>query len=139
MLESMDAVSVFAAWLEGKSLRRQVERDVELKRMSRATANEVVAQGIKSFNFLALGSVADGDRLAHITYRYDADFVGPFPDSKDPVLSGRTGAELELMRDTWGREHPLTVMARRQRDGTWLLVADADFLLVGHGAEGFGA
>jgi hypothetical protein len=34
------------------------------------------------------------------------------------------------MRDAWGREHPLTVMARIQKDDSWLLVADVDFLLV---------
>lgn len=137
VLETMEAAGVFAAWLEGKSLRRQLGRDVELKRMSRATANEVLAQGTKHFNFEGLGFVRDGERLVHVVYRRDAVFRGPFPGNDDPWVARCSAAERELMRDLWGREHTLSVMARRQSDDSWLLVADSDFLLVGQIGLGF--
>jgi hypothetical protein len=136
-LQSLDVAGVFAAWLEGKSLRRQVERDVELKRMTRAMANEIQAQGIKPFNFKALGYLADGQRIAHIIYRRDDVARGPFPPIADLREAGCTAPEIDLMRDAWGREHPLTVMARLQKDDSWLLVADADFLLVSQIGLGF--
>ncbi|MDB4874206.1 MAG: hypothetical protein JWM41_652 [Gemmatimonadetes bacterium] len=129
-LEAMTPAAVFAAWLEGKSIRRQVDRNVELRRMTRATANEVVAQGEKQFNFKGLGYVDDGDRIAHIVYRRDDSIRGPFLGADEPSLAGRSDAEIQFVGDGWGREAPLTVMARRQFDDSWLLVASLDFLLV---------
>ncbi len=136
-LRSLDAPSVFAAWLEGKSLRRQIDRDVELKRMTRAMANEILAQGLKPFNFKALGYVADGQRIAHVVYRRDDTARGPFPPLSDLRDAGCTAPEIDLMRDAWGREHPHSVMARLQKDDSWLLVADVDFLLVTQIGNGF--
>ena len=137
-LESMDPARVFAAWLEGKSLRRQLGRNVDLKRMSRATASEVLAQDTIHFNFQSLGSVADGDRIAHVIYRRDQFFRGPFPDDGDSWVARCSAPELELMRDIWGREHTLSVMARRQTDESWRLVADSDFLFISQIGLGFG-
>jgi hypothetical protein len=136
-LESLDPPGVFAAWLEGKSLRRQIDRDLESKRMSRAMANEILAEGIKPFNFEPLGYVPDGEHIAHIVYRRAQTVRGPFPPLGELRDAGCTPPEIELMRHAWGREHPLTVMARRQRDDTWLLVADVDFLLVSQIGLGF--
>lgn len=136
-LEALDAPSVFAAWLEGKSMRRQIERDLEFKRMSRAMANEILAQGIKPFNFQPLGFLPDGNRIVHIVYRRNQAARGPFPPTDELRDAGCTLLEMELMRDAWGREHPLTVMARKQSDDGWLLVADADFLLVSEIGQGF--
>jgi hypothetical protein len=129
-LEGMTPAAVFAAWLEGKSIRRQVDRNVELRRMTRATANDVVAQGLKQFNFTGLGYVEDGDRIAHIVYRRDDSLRGPFLGADDPLFAGRTPPEIAFIGDSWGRESPNTVMARKQFDDSWLLVASSDFLLV---------
>jgi hypothetical protein len=136
-LEALDGAGVFSAWLDGKSLRRQIDRDVELKRMTRAMANEILEQGTKPFNFQALGYLADGERIAHIMYRREKNARGPFPRLADLRDAGCTSPEIDLMRDAWGREHPLTVMARIQKDSGWLLVADADFLLVNQVGQGF--
>lgn len=129
-LEALDGPAVFAAWLDGKSQRRQIERDVELKRMTRAMANEILGQDNKPFNFQALGYLPDGERIAHIVYRREKSARGPFPPIAELREAGCTPPEIDLMRDAWGREHPLTVMARIQKDDSWLLVADVDFLLV---------
>jgi hypothetical protein len=129
-LEAMTPVAVFAAWLEGKSVRRQVNRNVEQRRMTRATANEVVAQGEKPFDFKGLGYVDDGDRIAHIIYRRDESARGPFRGADEPVFAGRSPDEIKFAGDAWGRESPFTVMARKQSDDSWLLVASPDFLLV---------
>jgi len=70
-------------------------------------------------------------------YRREKSARGPFPSSADLRDAGCSPPEIELMRDAWGRERPLTVMARIQKDASWLLVADVDFLLVDEVGTGF--
>jgi hypothetical protein len=100
-LEMLKPAEVFALWLEGRSARRQLDRHVERKQMSRATANEIIADGARQFDFVTLGFVPDGEGMGHIVYR-----------RKQPG------------------SRPLTTMARRQANGDWLLVADEHFLTV---------
>lgn len=100
-LENLKPAEVFALWLEGRSVRRQLDRHVERRQMSRATANEIIADGMRRFDFITLGFVPDGDGMGHIVYRRK------HPGSR-----------------------PLTVMAKEQPNGDWLLVADQHFLTV---------
>jgi hypothetical protein len=100
-LDGLKPAEVFALWLEGRSVRRQLDRHVEHKQMSRATANEILSDGINRFDFVTLGFVADGDRLGHVVYRRRQ------PGSR-----------------------PLTVMVREQPNGDWMLIADQNFLTV---------
>jgi len=98
-VEMLKPAEVFALWLEGRSVRRQLDRHVERRQMSRATANEIIADGMRRFDFVTLGFVADGEGAGHIVYRHK-----------------QAGSR------------PLTTMARRQSNGDWLLVADQHFL-----------
>lgn len=100
-LELLKPAEVFALWLEGRSVRRQLDRNVERKQMSRATANEIIADGMRRFDFITLGFVPDGQDAGHVVYR-----------------RMHPGAR------------PLTVMAKQQPNGDWLLVADQHFLTV---------
>lgn len=102
-IDQMTPVEVFALWLEGRSTRRQLERHVENRRMTRGAAREVIAGGIRRFDFVALGFVHDGPDAVHIVYR-------------------RAGGSLP----------PRTIMARRQDNGEWLLDANKHFLTMDH-------
>ena len=102
-VEKMKPLDVFTAWLEGRSLQRQVERTFERKQMSRAMANEILASGARRFDYVALGYVDDGETTRYVVYRRNA-----------------------------GDTRPRTAMIRRQPDGAWLLVADRDFLMISH-------
>lgn len=128
-LEAMEPADVFAAWLDGRSLRRQIERSVERRRMSRATANEVIALGLNRFIFRALGVVDDGPRIVHIIYRRDDGAANAAIESDAP--SGEVDPEVRaLWHDLAGRERTSAITARRQDDDGWLLVANTDFLHV---------
>lgn len=128
-LDAMKPADVFAAWLDGRSMRRQLERAVELRHITRAMAGEALTQGT-AFALESLGWVMDGGQIAHIIYRRTVAMRGPFPSTDELTEAGVTPAEMELMREAWGRERPRSVMARRQPKDAWLLVADTDFLLV---------
>jgi hypothetical protein len=99
-LKEMQPVEVFAAWLEGRSHRRQIERNVEMKRMSRAQANEIVAEGLHRFAFTPIGFVKDGRNAGFVVYRRDA-----------------------------GGPRPSTDVMRKTADG-WRLVADRYLLMM---------
>ncbi len=99
-LESMTPLEVFAAWLEGRSHRRQIERNVEQRRMSRSTANDILAEGLHRPTFSAIGFVKEGRTAGHVLYRTDA-----------------------------GSPRPHTEMMRKGDDG-WRLVADRHFMLM---------
>lgn len=128
-LEAMDPADVFAAWLDGRSLRRQIQRSVERRRMSRATANEVISLGLNQLTFRALGVVDDGPRIVHIIYRRDDGAANASIEADAP--SGEVDPEVRaLWHDLAGRERTMAITARRQDDDGWLLVADTDFLRV---------
>lgn len=97
-LERMPPAEVFALWLEGRSLRRQLDREVDRKHMSRATANELLTDGRRPIAFTPLGFVNEGEELAHVVYRTS------------------TGHRLQ------------TATAKRQANGDWLLLADRGLL-----------
>jgi hypothetical protein len=87
-LLDMEAVEVFAAWLEGRSHRREIERNVEMKRMSRAQANEIVAEGLHRFTFTPIGFVKDGRDAGFIVYRRDAGGPRPTTDAMRKTTDG---------------------------------------------------
>jgi hypothetical protein len=100
-LEKMTPAEVYALWLEGRSVRRQLDREVDRKHMSRATANELLADGSRRMEFTPLGFVTEGAETAHVVYR-----------------SSINGRRLQ------------TATAHRQANGDWLLVADRELLMM---------
>jgi hypothetical protein len=98
-LEAMSASEVYVAWLDGRSFKREIDRNLEHKRMNRATANEVIAEGAPRVLAEPLGFVDDGASVRYVIFRRDI-----------------------------GDKRPGTLMLRRQSDGGWLLVADQPFL-----------
>lgn len=127
-LESMAPANVFAAWLDGKSLRRQLDSEVARGRLTRAAAAEVLKEGRASWDLRALAFVEDSDRIGYVVYRHGLAFGG-FPQAVDGAADA-TPEDAEFARDVRGRMHPMASIVRRQGDGGWLLVADTDFLAV---------
>lgn len=127
-LEAMTPAAVFAAWVDGKSLRRQVDREVSRGRLTRASAAQVLEEARATFDFRELAFVPDGDRIGYVIYRYG---TSPRPTSlADDTSANTTPDEAEFVRDVSGHAPPMSSTVRRQSDGGWLLVADTDFLTV---------
>ena len=73
-LDSMTPANVFAAWLDGKSLRRQVELEVARGRLTRAAAAAVLEQTRAPYDFRSLAFVEDGGRIGYVVYRHGLSF-----------------------------------------------------------------
>jgi hypothetical protein len=132
-LRSLDPITVFAKWLEGRSVRRQIERLVAEGRASRAAAAAAIARFAEGaqYPYVALGAVPDGDRVVHIVYRHDVGRQeSPSPDARR-WLESLPPEEQELVRDIDVSGPPWIAACRRQPDATWRLVADHGFLGVG--------
>ena len=126
-LEAMTPAAVFAAWVDGKSLRRQVDREVSRGRLTRASAAQVLEDARATFDFRGLAFVPDGERVGYVIYRYG---TSSGPASSADSSTDATPDDVDFARDVSGHAPPMSSTVRRQSDGGWLLVADTDFLTV---------
>ncbi len=127
-LQQLDAVDVFARWLDGRSVRRQVERQVADARIPRAVDGAVLRQYHPAY--IALGVVLDGTRLAHVIYRHNFVSMADTPEGAK-WLAKRPPDEQELALEVRGHQHPNVVTCRLQSDATWMFIADHSFFNVG--------
>src|SRR5205823_5441787 len=126
-LQQLDPVEAFARWLEGRSIRRQVQRLAAEARIPQGI--DVAAPRPYPQSFIRLGVVRDGARLAHVLYRHN--FVVSESPEMATWLAKRPADEQELAREISGHLHPSVVTCRRQSDETWGLIADHRFFNVG--------
>lgn len=111
-LRSMEPPEVFASWLEGRSMKSQLELMVRAGRVSSA-ALEAHREAIASMKheLAPIGSVPDGDEIVHVLYRW-----GPDESDEAPAMA---------------RVFPFVTSCIRQPGGGWLLIADFNFLSIG--------
>jgi hypothetical protein len=83
------------------------------------------------YRYVAIGVVEDGTRIAHVLYRFDIDAAHLASGEAEAWLEKLPQEEQTLARELSGRSHPQVVTCRRQRDATWRLLANHDFLGVG--------
>ena len=68
-LDALTPEQAFAVWLDGRSPRRQVERLAAEGRIAQRTAT-LYAGGLgEFFQYVPLGAIPDGDRVAHVLFR----------------------------------------------------------------------
>ena len=137
-LRSMEPKEVFASWLEGRSIRRQVEQMVSEGRISSAalSAHSEMMAAMKH-RLTPIGALPDGDDLMHILYAF-----GPV-DSADtldePGESAANGSpEDRKLGRVMSRAYPLVTSCIRQPRGHWCLIADYNFLSMGSVSVGIG-
>ena len=130
-LHELSPVATYAAWLDGRSARRQVERLVESGHMSARAAADTVWRMVEPLRYVALGAIRDGDRIVHVLYRFATDDSGEWVEQLSEVMADVPADEREFIRERSSRGHPYVATCRRQPDGTWALVADHIFLGVG--------
>ena len=132
-VESFRALSpeqILAAWLDGRSMRRQVERLAADGQISADVAALRASAGFAMHRYVPIGALPDGPDIAHVLYRRDSDPSQPWSDEAGEWLANRPEDEQKLARDLWVYGHPSVATMRRQPDETWRLVLEHDFLNV---------
>jgi len=130
-LRAMDPTAVFAAHLSAASRAQQIERALRGTPIPPEVVEQVRNAPRPGFRQRFLGVVEDGGRMAYVVYRQEPDRLADQnsdPDT-DAVLAVHTVDERALVADL-ARGYPELATCRRQRDGTWRLVASRS--LLGH-------
>jgi hypothetical protein len=126
-LRTLAPEEVFRHWLDGRSARRQVALAAD-GRISQRAAHLSTLAGFARYRYVPLGVVPDGDQMAHILYRHDADPQQPWSGDAANWLASQPADEQLLARELSARGHPYVALVRRQVDGTWRFVVEHDFL-----------
>jgi len=127
-LQQLDPAEAFARWLDGRSVRRQVERQIADARSPHAMDGAALRRYRAAYT--PLGVVFEGPRLAHVMYRHDFGLMADTPEGAK-WLAKRPPDEQELARETRGHLRPNAVTCRLQSDATWMFIADHSFFNVG--------
>ncbi|HTE45250.1 MAG TPA: hypothetical protein VK636_08425 [Gemmatimonadaceae bacterium] len=131
-LRALTPVEILARWLDGRSLRRQTERLAAHGRISLRALEVLTLAGFAgSYQYVALGMVADGDAIAHVLYHTHVAKDQPWSGDAANWLASLPPDEQVLAREMWTRGHPTVATVRRQIDGTWRLLIEHDFLGIG--------
>ena len=128
-LHDLPPLDAYAAWLEGRSFRRQIERLAASGRISVKLAS--LPPEAMMVRHTAIGALNDGDRVAHILYRDRFDENAEWTADAAASIAHLPADEQAFVRDQWQRGHPRVATCRRQPDGTWALIAEDSFLGIG--------
>lgn len=136
-LVSLAPASLFAAWLEGRSPRRQIAALMGAGNLPPEAEADLIKLSQHMLDFVLLGVVSDGDDVSHVVYRQRVDESELWTGEAAQELNKLPAEEQKLMRESWARGMPRTVRCRLQEDGTWRLHADHSFPMAGQ-MGGFG-
>jgi len=132
-LISMDPATVFATWMyansaerfEDKTPRRPWEISSEWKpREDQHDRRET--------NYAIIGCVFASPDIGHVLYHNELSALEASPDGYGKWLSEALPVYRDFMKAMHHRGIPSLITCRRQSDGSWLLVARKDFILVGN-------
>ena len=126
-LRDMAPVKVFAAYLEGQSHARQVERVQRESKLPPGVIADALQHPFRT-KFHVLGAVADGDRMVHIIFRREYEPDGTEDEDEQPSWpGGLTAEELSAIQDQQNADIDFAQL-RKQPDGSWRMIAGAAFL-----------
>jgi len=114
---------VFAAWLRGRSLRHELEKEIARSALPPEHAAAVLEEAAAEYRFRVIGWLPEGERLAHVLFRPMEEDSSPAGDTEATVQG-----EGEYEAGFGTEAEPLIATCRRQPDGTWLLLASFTFL-----------
>lgn len=130
-MRAMEPVDVFAAWLEGRSPRRQLEHFVRVGHPGTDTIDAATSMGEYLYNYLTLGVVHDGPDIAHVVFRPQVDDTQAWDGEIAEQMNALPPDEQQLERENWRSGILRFARCRRTPDGSWHLYAAFDFLAVG--------
>jgi hypothetical protein len=124
-LRALEPVEFYAEFLYGRSPQRAIRDEAQRGELSKRAANALLNTPLDDFSYEAVGYVRDGDRIAHVVYRFKTQLADG-PQMKE-WLANIPEDEREFSTDLL-RDHPLTLSCRRQPDGGWLAIAGFEFI-----------
>lgn len=140
-LQNASADAVFAAFLDGRSSQRQLERLVAAGRIAPAEFDAALAMNPDRTHLIPRGFVEASPVIGYIIYQRDftAGAVPPGPSDQRWIVEEQSRIaslpldEQDLLRDMTNHYSPAIAICRRQPDSSWLLLADYNFLDRGNG------
>lgn len=126
-LTNLSPREVYAAWLHARSPRVQLERQVEAGQVPREAIENMLSES-RSAPLRFVGVVMEGDRLAHVLYRW-----APVEGEGGEADCNEEGTEEFQPQDDGPYSiPPQLVRCRRHESGEWHLLAD--YSLFGFGS-----
>ena len=137
-LRATPPAEVFAAWLEGQSFSRQLERARGIPDIPARVLEEAMQFRVRT-RYDVLGAVPDGDRITFVVFRREHESAESSVATERPEdrPAGLTDAEVSALQDQH-RAYVEFAPLRRQSDGSWRLIAGSGFLGLNHTAFSFG-
>ena len=137
-LRAMTPAKVFAAWLEGQSFNRLLERARGIPDVPDRVLDDAMQFRFRT-RYHILGTVEDGVGLTFVVFRREHDSAESAeaegrPEDRPAGLSDAEFSALQDQHRTYVEFAPL----RRQSDGTWRLFAGSTFLGLNNSAFSFG-
>ena len=135
-LRAMDPARMFVLSLQACSPHRQAEHEppVELEPWEEASDwDESYDDGKKAtraYRYSVVGCIYDGPEIAHVLYRHDLTADKIFPEEYAEVMSEKPEDEQLLCQQLHHKADLNLMTCRRQRDGSWRLIATQTLFLV---------
>ncbi len=126
-LRALEPAAAFAAWLDGRSPRRQIAALVKAGEAPPGALANQQSFGRLVHHYVTLGVVSDGDDVAYVLYRHQADESTMRSAEAVQELASLPADEQTFVREQWLHQKPMLLPCRRQADGPWRLHADYDF------------
>lgn len=122
-LQNMTPEQVFAIHLSANTLAHQLERARRHGHIPPEVEVQVRTVELPKASYLLLGSVEDGERVAHVVYRREWPQAD---EGADEAMADLTPAERQFGLDARRGNAEITT-CRRQPDGTWRVIATFGF------------
>lgn len=116
VLEHLNPIELFGAWLRGRSARSQMAQMMAAENIPAEQAESALAT-VTEPGYTAFGYVLEKDQLAHIVYRE----LNP-EDSADEAASDE-----QQIPDVTEPEQPRLITCRKQSDESWKLIINERF------------
>lgn len=136
-LQSLDPSEVLIRWLQSRMPQREDEFSVrtwepssgmgvtEIRKLSQ---EELDNDFIYKPEYVVLGSVRDGEELAHVVCRHADQHDRDDEEQSEDYTTPSDEAELNCVIQN--RVHMLTALCRRQPDGAWRLIAERNLFFL---------
>ncbi|MEO8578004.1 MAG: hypothetical protein ABI556_14945 [Gemmatimonadales bacterium] len=125
--KAMDPGRVFARWIQAHSISYFSGKDDQEVACARRDGDR--PRIVRSYKYAVLGSVADAPDIVDVIYRSTDPLSELYSIAYEKRLGKLSEDERRIVELIHHRD-PLVVTCRKQRDGSWKIIAKRDFILI---------